>query len=200
MARPKNKEEDILSAAIKVFEEKGFSNSSMQVIADNAGVGKGTIYEYFKSKKELHLQTIKYCGQKYGLELERRISRKDTFLDKLNEYIDFNQKVIENNFKGIELLMMASFSDLKLEEKEELKNTMMGMREEVAKMLSEIFHEGVAEGIIVKELDEELAGDIFTDMIAAYCRRFAFAKYSDEQKDMEREKLVNFIMNGIGRR
>jgi AcrR family transcriptional regulator len=45
-ARP----EEILSAALGIFAEKGFAATRMDDIAARAGVTKGTIYLYFKSK------------------------------------------------------------------------------------------------------------------------------------------------------
>jgi len=47
------KKQDILSAAIKVFGRKGVANSKMIDIALEADIGKGTIYEYFRSKDEI---------------------------------------------------------------------------------------------------------------------------------------------------
>lgn len=44
---------DIARAAMGIFSEKGFDTASMRLVADAAGVGKGTIYEYFDSKDEL---------------------------------------------------------------------------------------------------------------------------------------------------
>lgn len=49
------KRELLISVAVKVFARKGFHASKMQDIADAAGIGKGTIYEYFKTKDELFL-------------------------------------------------------------------------------------------------------------------------------------------------
>lgn len=43
----------ILEAAIKRFAQQGFKASSIQEIADEVGVAKGSIYLYFKSKGEL---------------------------------------------------------------------------------------------------------------------------------------------------
>ena len=43
----------IFSAAAKKFAEKGFYATTMQEIASEAGLGKGTLYEYVRSKKEL---------------------------------------------------------------------------------------------------------------------------------------------------
>ena len=40
-------------AAMKVFAQKGFANTKMADVAEAANIGKGTIYEYFKSKEEI---------------------------------------------------------------------------------------------------------------------------------------------------
>jgi AcrR family transcriptional regulator len=48
-----NRREKILDAAIRVFGEKGFSAASVEDIARQASIGKGTIYLYFKSKDEV---------------------------------------------------------------------------------------------------------------------------------------------------
>lgn len=43
----------IIAAAIKLFTEKGFEQTSMEELARAAGVGKSTIYGYFKAKDEI---------------------------------------------------------------------------------------------------------------------------------------------------
>ncbi len=47
------KEQRILEAAIAVFSEKGFSAATTSEIAKNAGVAEGTIFRYFKTKKDI---------------------------------------------------------------------------------------------------------------------------------------------------
>ena len=49
------KAEIITNAAIQVFGEKGFNKAKISEIADVAGVGDGTVYEYFASKEALLL-------------------------------------------------------------------------------------------------------------------------------------------------
>ena len=48
-----SKEQDILSAAIKIFADKGFSAATTNEIAKEAGVAEGTIFRYYKTKKEI---------------------------------------------------------------------------------------------------------------------------------------------------
>lgn len=46
----------ILDAARELFLEKGYYPTTSEEIARRAGVGKGTIYQYFESKKEIFLE------------------------------------------------------------------------------------------------------------------------------------------------
>jgi AcrR family transcriptional regulator len=47
------KREAILRAAVEVFAGEGFRGTDVQVIAERAGVGKGTVYRYFGDKQDL---------------------------------------------------------------------------------------------------------------------------------------------------
>src|ERR1700716_3247105 len=47
------KRRQIIDGACRVFLERGFDAASMGEIAREAGVSKGTLYVYFKSKEEL---------------------------------------------------------------------------------------------------------------------------------------------------
>ncbi len=48
----------ILDAAEKVFKEKGISQATMDDIAREAELAKGTIYLYYRNKYELHVGLI----------------------------------------------------------------------------------------------------------------------------------------------
>jgi AcrR family transcriptional regulator len=43
----------ILHAAVTLFNERGFDKTSVEDLAHTAGIGKGTIYGYFPSKKDI---------------------------------------------------------------------------------------------------------------------------------------------------
>jgi AcrR family transcriptional regulator len=48
----------IAKSALHLFAEKGFAATSVEEIADAAGIGKGTVYEYFSSKEEIFVHAI----------------------------------------------------------------------------------------------------------------------------------------------
>jgi AcrR family transcriptional regulator len=47
--------EQIFAAAYELFAAQGYHRTSMDAIAERAGVAKGTLYWYFKSKRELFI-------------------------------------------------------------------------------------------------------------------------------------------------
>lgn len=61
--REKKKEKTkkaILDAAISLFGEKGYEQTSMATLAQKAGIGKSTIYTYFSTKREI---LIAFCEE-----------------------------------------------------------------------------------------------------------------------------------------
>jgi len=48
-----DKRKKIIEAAINVFAQKGLERGKISDIAKEAGIGKGTVYEYFSSKDEI---------------------------------------------------------------------------------------------------------------------------------------------------
>jgi len=50
--------ERILEAALRLFHEHGFRGATTAEIARSAGIAEGTIYRYFKDKKELFLACV----------------------------------------------------------------------------------------------------------------------------------------------
>ncbi len=54
----REKMQHIMDAALEIFSTKGFHASTIADIAQKAGVAKGLIYNYFKSKEDLLYQII----------------------------------------------------------------------------------------------------------------------------------------------
>ncbi len=94
-----DKERKILEAAIDISNEKGFSSTTTSEIAKRAGVAEGTIFRYFKTKKDiLHgimLQAIKVIADKVVFTSLQKIFKneeqkdlrsilKDIFMDRLD--------------------------------------------------------------------------------------------------------------------
>ena len=51
----RQRERQILDAALELFLEEGEDRVTVEMIADRVGIGKGTIYKHFETKNEIYL-------------------------------------------------------------------------------------------------------------------------------------------------
>lgn len=71
--RVQNKRETILKYSLKVFAREGFRNTDVQIIADLAKVGKGTVYRHFGNKEQLFLATARHCLDQLRVHIEEQL-------------------------------------------------------------------------------------------------------------------------------
>lgn len=83
----------ILNAAGACFAEKGYSGCSVQEIADRAGLSKGALYVYYRSKEELFKALIEVEHGR-GAERAREAAAKPPYL---NGIIWFMTECIRNS-------------------------------------------------------------------------------------------------------
>jgi TetR/AcrR family fatty acid metabolism transcriptional regulator len=83
--RKKNmdKYQRILDAAISVFAEQGFFQSTVAQIAKAAGVADGTIYLYFKNKDDILIQFYQYKTRQIFERFREAVNRAATAEEKL---------------------------------------------------------------------------------------------------------------------
>ena len=100
----KNKETRLLDTAFKLFTEKGLKDTSIQDIVDNADVGKGTFYLYFKDKYEIRdILIIKKSRKLFNDAL--KALRKKTDINKLEDQIIFIINHVINALKRNHILL-----------------------------------------------------------------------------------------------
>ena len=71
--RGKNTLNNILSAAVQVFYEKGYHNASINDITNLAGVASGTFYVYFDGKYNLYKYLMLKCSHMIRKHLSKSI-------------------------------------------------------------------------------------------------------------------------------
>lgn len=66
--------QEILEVAIQLFSQQGYTSTDTQQLAHALRVGKGTIYRYFRSKRELFYAALRHVMAKLDLELNAAVS------------------------------------------------------------------------------------------------------------------------------
>lgn len=135
----------IFHQVVNVFLKKGFHETSMREIADAAGLGKSTLYDYFKTKDEIlvyffedQLNDMTAEAQKIALQN----ATADVRLRKIMETYIENLQANKNLFMR---LTMES-QRLKLESQKQIQEK----RHVYQDMLRMLIDEGIREGVFRK--------------------------------------------------
>src|SRR5258708_12253057 len=78
---------EILEAAQRVFARRGFTEASVEAIAQEAGLAKGTVYLYYPSKRALYWAALRHGLLGLGEELTRRVAAEDSLRAKIRAFV-----------------------------------------------------------------------------------------------------------------
>lgn len=68
----------LLDVALQVFAERGFHDTSMNDIAEAAGVTKPVLYQHFRSKRELFGELLSDCGSALQEAITKAVAMAQT--------------------------------------------------------------------------------------------------------------------------
>jgi TetR/AcrR family fatty acid metabolism transcriptional regulator len=107
----KEKREKILEAAISVFAKKGTVKTKISEIAEAAQIGKGTIYEYFRSKDEIFIAAFDYVIKKAEDFAASRLSPIKDPLLKLRTYLRVWKEIMQTELKDYMEIMLDFWAE-----------------------------------------------------------------------------------------
>jgi TetR/AcrR family transcriptional regulator, fatty acid metabolism regulator protein len=154
-----NVRERILDASIRLFLAHGFAGTTVKELTDTAGVAKGTLYWYFKSKNQLLEEILdKFSKELYEGVVNEVNGCEGDFLSKFKLFYKF---ITELAKEKRELLLVSNT----------LLGELMGSGTEAEKKMKDIhgklhrftrglLEEGRKEGVIAPDLDTNLQAHI----------------------------------------
>ncbi len=92
-----NKQDRILNAAFEKFKKYGFLKTTVEEIARQAQVGKGTIYFYFKSKEDILLALVDREMAEGFTKIARAMSDEPEISAKLRKMLEVTVDYFHNN-------------------------------------------------------------------------------------------------------
>lgn len=105
-----NKYEEIIKAAIKLFEQKGYHATSVQDIADEVGLQKGSLYHYISSKEDLLLQIAHRSISDFNTRMERIIASELSNQEKMRLAVENHLQSVTQNVQLTTVLLREAFS------------------------------------------------------------------------------------------
>jgi AcrR family transcriptional regulator len=149
----------ILDAATQVFAERGFHNTTIRQIAQQAGIADGTVYIYFKTKTDLLLGILNRIN-----ESERR--QEDLGQAVLSDFANFalfylrqRMATLETSFQALRAILPDILSNA------ELRSHYYTQVVEPTFVLAEpVFRTWIAQGLI-KPLEPALVTRLFSSAV-----------------------------------
>ncbi len=155
------KKQAILEAAMKVFAQKGFARTRMSEIALQAGIGKGTIYEYFRSKDQIFHEAFHYFIADIEAAYSQIITEKSDAIEKLSAMIEvsINSFLAAGDFGGI---LMDFWADgIRHHQQGEMEQVfnLKAVYQTYRRLVAKVIDEGIARGQF-RETDSQVAASI----------------------------------------
>jgi AcrR family transcriptional regulator len=154
LSRKEEKRALIIEAAAKVFARRGFASTLMAEIAIEAGIGKGTLYEYFDSKENLFFAVFEWFIQATEAEAKVSISAlggsASERLDALSDSLMSSWAQMEDMYSLVMEFWSASASSQMRERfKQAFKNGYSDFRQ----IVSTLIRDGIERGEFQPQVD-----------------------------------------------
>ena len=107
--------DEILAVAARLFAERGYADADTQELADRVGIGKGTLYRYFPSKRALFLAAADLGMKKLSERIDAVAPPSGDPLDGMALAIQTYLEFFDEHPEFVELLILerAEFRDRK---------------------------------------------------------------------------------------
>jgi TetR/AcrR family fatty acid metabolism transcriptional regulator len=182
----------ILEAAITVFAEQGYFQSTIAQIAKEAGVADGTIYLYFKNKDDILVQFYQYKTRQIFERFRDAVSQPATAEEKLRCLIRVHLQEFQKD-RNMAIVYQAETHQNRRLGNEQIKE----MSKMYRNIISEVVELGQDEGTIRKDLYMGLVKRFINGAVDEVINSWI---HSGGQYDLVSmaDPLVDLFIRGIG--
>jgi AcrR family transcriptional regulator len=159
-AKNREREQNILTSALKIFGEKGFENTTISEISKTAKISDATIYEYFSSKEEILFS----IAHKYTLKEFERMKQIAPYVHGaparirmiIQAYLEFYEQ--NKEYTSVALLTLKSNRNF-------IQSEAYQIVREVSGTIVAIYKEGIEEGVFREDMDPYLVRNMVLGFI-----------------------------------
>jgi AcrR family transcriptional regulator len=142
------KKKDIALSCKALVVQEGISTLTISRIAKTAGIGKGTVYEYFRNKEEIVFEIVNIMMQEHSQKLSIQLAEQTSTKEKVKKFSEFFYSEEERELREI----YKEFTSLSLvKPNEEMMAFQTVCFENYYAWFSEILQEGVNSGELKTE-------------------------------------------------
>jgi len=200
---PQEKKDKIIEVAIDEFAQYSFQNASINRIVENAGIAKGSFYQYFEDKSDV----FKYI---LNISTEKKLTYLNHILVKIDE-LEFFQAIRELYIGGLKFAqdhpkLLSISNDFVKNADAKLKEEIFGSNiPKSNKVIETLISKGVKRGELDPNIDIEFTAFILTSLtisIGEYFIKEVMDKGDIKNTDVLPlvDKMLKIFENGIRRK
>jgi len=135
------KRKEIFDASAHLFLDKGFHETTMREIADATGIGKSTLYDYFKSKDDIMISYFENELQQITDSAHEIMNQEQSVIEKLRKIMQMHLEYLVDN-KNFYLKLTIESQRLSLQSQQRIQTR----RHAYQDMLRNLIEEGIRQG------------------------------------------------------
>jgi AcrR family transcriptional regulator len=200
--KTKGKRKIIMDSAFELFFRKGYKNTKIIEIAESANIGKGTFYEYFKSKESLLYELLeeKFQDDEYKIKL---IADSDlSGADKIKKLFQLEMECLEK-YGAVSNTLVQELMPNNSSTSKEIAEIMHKMFIYKYDFINKVISDGITENEF-KETDSTLASTVILGAISFFIAfkfnmmdHHIFPGAPFENIDWDNDKFFQLIFDGL---
>jgi TetR/AcrR family transcriptional regulator, cholesterol catabolism regulator len=149
---PRKRRAEVLDAAARVFHEKGYDATTIQDIADEVGILKGSVYYYISSKEDVLFEVLEEVHRAAIQAVTEAVNEADDPLQKIQAFVETLARFNADNQvrMGVFLHDFRSLSEPRRVE-------IVRERDRYDRTLRKLIVEGQEQKLISRDIDPKLA-------------------------------------------
>jgi len=185
------RKQEIIESAREVFAKRGYYNTNLSDISKSCGMGRTTIYQYFKNKDEIFYYTVGDTLTDIQEKVEDIVEDDNlNFIEKLKQLVFELASEYEHNY------IFVLLAEIWIIVKRENNGIQKSIKEHTEKLKMSI-KRLIVEGIEAKEI-KPIDSESMADTIYSFIESFTFQMLSSNNKNVQgRIDSVNTLIDGL---
>ena len=185
-----SKRQEIIEKSKVVFAKHGYHNTNLSLISKKCGMGRTTLYQYFKNKDEIFYHTVGSTLEEINTQVDVITANEElTFIEKIKEII---QQLTENRDNNQTFILLLETWLVLNREKNEMLDKLKNDIQELKEKLENLIRDAI-EAREIKPVDSKsLAATIYT-----FIETFTLNRSSDGIDEKAKMESLNLLIDGL---
>ncbi|MCY1152040.1 MAG: TetR/AcrR family transcriptional regulator [Sphaerochaetaceae bacterium] len=181
----------ILQTALDVFAKEGYKDSNLSLIAQECGISRPTIYQYFKDKDEIYYYAVKLVtGKMFEKYVDFAWNSDDNVLDRV---ISICSDIIDTGVEHIgELTSLVDVMFYMRKEGTDFNSVILRRTAKLNILFKRLLRLGLDRGDIKEGTSIDKVTEHIVLLLESFCIELAFLELKDATKNKD---LISTYLN-----